>query len=212
MLTKKMSEIREHYHHGALKEVLVKEAFAVLEERGIEELSLRDLAERIGVSKNAPYRHFPSKSDLLTVLAIDGFNEFADAIEAAVSNANHHTAGQDERQQALQALREAALAFIGFSQRRPACYRLMFSRLGYTLHSESCKNSSMRAFDAMSALIAQAHKSGWRNDKTPTVIGLQIWATLHGWAGILNDHLLPKHLQDQAAVPIDELLFGAEDC
>ena len=199
---------RDHYHHGALKDVLVKEAFAVLEERGIEELSLRELAERVGVSKNAPYRHFASKKDLLTVLAVDGFGEFADAMEAAALQGASKAPRQDELSRSLNALREMFRAYLEFARRRPACYRLMFSPLGYSLHSESCKSSSMRAFGKLSEVIRQAHDAGWRPDEEPIPKGLQIWATLHGWSGIINDHLLPEHLVQAANFPLEDLLFG----
>lgn len=202
-------EPRDHYHHGDLKDTLVRKAFAVLEEHGIEALSLRELAESAGVSKNAPYRHFSSKNDLLTVLAADGFAEFAQAMEQAAHWGATNSPQPDALSCALNALRQMFLAYMEFARRRPACYRLMFSPLGYSLHSESCKSNSMRAFGVLVEYIQKAHQAGWRQDEDPMAKGLQVWATLHGWAGIINDHLLPDYLEQAAELPMENLLFGS---
>ena len=54
-------QVKEHYHHGALKETLLAEALHELETEGLEGVSLRKVAEAVGVSKSAPYRHFADK-------------------------------------------------------------------------------------------------------------------------------------------------------
>ena len=57
------------YHHGNLKEALLQAARARLAETAEADLSLRDLAARVGVSVNATYRHFASKDAMLMELA-----------------------------------------------------------------------------------------------------------------------------------------------
>jgi len=202
------SESRNPYHHGSLKAVLVANAFRVLEEKGIEELSLRDLADKAGVSKNAPYRHFASKNDLLTVLAADGFREFADIMESSARQGRLSGPPNDELANCLNALREMFRGYLAFARRRPACYRLMFSPLGYSLHSETCRSNSLRAFGVLIENVQLAHDAGWRHDEDPLGKGLQIWASLHGWVGIINDGLLPEYLAEAADYPLENLLFG----
>ena len=60
---------RPTYHHGDLREALLQAAKALIGEAGIENLSLRKLAERAGVSRTAPYHHFSDKNDLLCAIA-----------------------------------------------------------------------------------------------------------------------------------------------
>ena len=50
---------------GDLREACVKEALAIIAEGGIDSLSLRDVARRLGVSHQAPYKHFPSRDHIL---------------------------------------------------------------------------------------------------------------------------------------------------
>jgi AcrR family transcriptional regulator len=71
------------YHHGDLREALLQGADDLLRERGIEGLSLRKLAEQVGVSRTAPYHHFRDKHDLLCALAARGFAHLETLIEEA---------------------------------------------------------------------------------------------------------------------------------
>src|SRR5437588_4915341 len=60
------------YHHGHLAPCLRESARAILEEEGMEALSLRSVARRAGVSHAAPYRHYVSREALLADVACEG--------------------------------------------------------------------------------------------------------------------------------------------
>ncbi len=62
------------YHHGDLKAALRAEAERILVERGVAEVGLREVARALGVSHNAPYRHYPNREALLADIAAGGFN------------------------------------------------------------------------------------------------------------------------------------------
>lgn len=76
------------YHHGALRNALLQRAAQVIEERGLEALTLRGLARDLGVSHGAPHRHFPSKEALITALATSGFQQALDATLASMALAD----------------------------------------------------------------------------------------------------------------------------
>lgn len=124
------------YHHGSLKAALLVQAMDDIEVLGLEGLSLRGLAERAGVSKTAPYRHFADRRDLLVSLAAEGFGLLADALELVPLPADAEPTA---------ALRALFRAYVDFARARPALYKLMISRLGYELHSEECRRNSERA-------------------------------------------------------------------
>lgn len=58
------------YHHGNLKEELIKKGIELINEVGEENLSLRKLAVICGVSNAAPYTHFKSKDELLKGMSL----------------------------------------------------------------------------------------------------------------------------------------------
>jgi AcrR family transcriptional regulator len=104
------------YHHGNLAPALVEAALKVVEQGGAEAVSLRDLAQSLGVSRAAPYRHFADRDVLLATVAARGFDDLVALYEAALAGPGD---GQDR-------LRTAGRAFFDFASKRPGLYRLMF--------------------------------------------------------------------------------------
>lgn len=190
---------KDGYHHGSLHDVLLAQALEALEKNGVGGLSLRALAEAAGVSKTAPHRHFADKRELLVALAAKGFGLLAARLEAVVGDPAGTASGTAvvgdaagagaSQASAILALRSAYLAF---AQERPALYSLMFSRLGYSLHSERCRANSERALGALAAAVACAQALGWKPGAEPAALMLSVWAQVHGWAGILIEGLLPE--------------------
>src|SRR5215475_1526755 len=79
---------REAYHHGDLREALIKATDAILAERGLEGFTLREAARRAGVSPAAPAHHFGSAAGLLTEVAISGFQELTRFLRTGASKAS----------------------------------------------------------------------------------------------------------------------------
>src|SRR3954462_2477969 len=72
------------YHHGNLRSALLERAHRTVRERGVQALSLRELARDAGVSHGAPRRHFPDRDALLDALAMSGFEHLGRELEQAV--------------------------------------------------------------------------------------------------------------------------------
>jgi AcrR family transcriptional regulator len=79
-------------------------------------VSLRDLSQSLGVSRAAPYRHFPDRDALLATVAARGFEDLVALYEAALEGAGDGRAR----------LRASGRAFHDFATKRPGLYRLMF--------------------------------------------------------------------------------------
>jgi len=187
----------DHYHHGALREALVAEALDELEAGGPDSLSLRAVAGAVGVSKTAPYRHFIDKHDLMIALAAEGFGMLAEQLEKAA--ADSPSAGPEDFAVRLRSLFRA---YLEFARARPGLYRLMFSRLGYSLHSEACRLNSLRALGVLTKSIEEAQGLGWRRGQDSRALILSVWAMVHGWAGLLIDGLLPEEIIGPVEDPI----------
>jgi AcrR family transcriptional regulator len=104
------------YHHGDLHAALVRAAAAEIERSGYENLSLRELAESLGVSRAAPYRHFADRRALLAAVAADGFEKLAAIYRRATGS------GKTPRDR----LAAAGRGYLRFAAERPQMFRLMF--------------------------------------------------------------------------------------
>ena len=110
-----MSELP--FHHGNLRTVLLDRAEIALRTKGVEELSLRELAREIGVSHGAPRSHFIDRKALLDALAERGFLALASAMRA----------GADSRTEYSESLRSAGQAYVDFAVANAALLDLMFA-------------------------------------------------------------------------------------
>src|ERR1700730_13911612 len=106
------------YHHGTLRTALLAQAERTVRERGVQDLSLRELAREVGVSHGAPRRHFPDRQALLDALAESGFERLGSELRAAAAAAG------EEFQARLHAI---AAAYIRFATRDPELLELMFA-------------------------------------------------------------------------------------
>ena len=105
------------YHHGDLRAALMTAAAAEIERIGYENLSLRELAASLGVSRAAPYRHFVDRRALLAALAAGGFDELAATYRKA--------SGTGKTPHAR--LNASGRAYLAFADERPQLFRLMFA-------------------------------------------------------------------------------------
>ncbi|WP_027526290.1 TetR/AcrR family transcriptional regulator [Bradyrhizobium sp. Ec3.3] len=112
------------YHHGALREALLKAAERVLERDGLAGLTLRAVAREAGVSHAAPTHHFGDLTGLVSELAAVGFRRFNAAMIAARASETHP----------LMRGMANAKAYVAYAQMHPGMYSLMFrsERLDYS--------------------------------------------------------------------------------
>lgn len=111
---------RRGYHHGNLTEALVAAAVALIEERGVEALSVREVAKRAGVSPGAPFRHFDSKTALLTAVAEQAMEQFVSAVDRALADWPTHDP--------IGALKAMGHAYLDWAIANPVHFRIISSR------------------------------------------------------------------------------------
>ena len=179
---KKSAKKSASYHHGDLRRELLDHAARLLDSRGAEELSLRDLAKQARVSPAAPYRHFESKEALLAALAEQAFEE----LETKLLKATDQNPA-DPREQLL----ALARAYIDLAARRPHLFRMMFSAvLGPSRIDEGIFRPCDRVYVAMVNSFAFGQKSEWLKEADPNHQALAFWSLLHGFGTLLADRRL----------------------
>ena len=121
-------EAKAKYHHGDLKNAIIKAAITLIKKKGAASISLREVSKKAGVSHAAPYRHFNNKNDLLAAIAQKGFNK----LKKQISQAEHQHVNDPKKQ-----LTEAGAAYVELAVNSPAITQLMFG--GY-VDSWGCVN------------------------------------------------------------------------
>jgi AcrR family transcriptional regulator len=180
------------YHHGNLRTALLAEAQRTVRERGVQELSLRELARAVGVSHGAPRRHFPDRQALLDALAEAGFARLGAALRRAVDGA-----GEDFPAR----LRATAAAYVRFATRDAELLELMFAGK-HREQSGMLHEAADRAFSVILELIEQGQADGALEPGDPERIGLVLFATIQGVATLVTGGMVE-------AEQLDELLADA---
>lgn len=161
-----------------LREACLAEALVIISSAGVEKLSMREVARRIGVSHQAPYRHFASRDHVLAEIVRRAFADFAQALRA--------TAKTDDPVADSLAM---GFAYVQFALAEPLKYRLMF---GGTLPDPVDHPDMMRgardAFDVLRrALIRLFTARGQQSDReTIDREALFVWSSLHGLVSLLR--------------------------
>jgi len=152
---------KARYHHGNLRPALLRVASDIMEKQGLEELGVRDLARRAGVSHNAPYRHFADLQALRTALAAEGF----DILKARMQGKAGHELGE---------------AYVAFALEYPQRFRLMF---GGGLRAGDPPALREAADGAYEALLRAFRARG--DLPEPEVAAAAAWSLVHGLANLL---------------------------
>jgi AcrR family transcriptional regulator len=162
-----MGKAQNAYHHGDLRAALIAAARHVLETARPEEITLKSLALRLGVSQPAPYRHFANRDALLAAVAADGFERFRDTLVAAQDQAREN-----------EVFLQSCLAYLEFARANRGVYRLMFaSQLLREADDEALDRTSAAAFDLLLESVAKTAPP-----ERVRAIAVWIWSTLHGLA------------------------------
>ena len=184
-----------------LREACVQEALAIVETSGIEGLSLREVSRRLGVSHQAPYKHFPSRDHILAEIVARAFATFARFLE------DRHTTGDPDAD-----LGEMGRCYLEYALAHPLQYRLMF---GTPLpdpdaHPEMMKQARhafsllLDGIDRLSDVEPVPASPAGAEMHAAELDALFIWSTLHGLSSILYSNAvdtlaLPRSVLEAAA-------------
>lgn len=176
-----MARTQKTYHHGDLRQALIKAAITLIERDGhVDALSLREVAATAGVSQAAPYAHFSDKRALLAAVAEVGFTQLAVSMKRGVR------ASSPPAQRFLATGR----GYVQFALKSPGMFRLMFSSsLGALADFASLQAKADTAYglfvEALDAVTTAAKPTDM------TALRLSTWSLIHGLASLLVEQRLP---------------------
>jgi AcrR family transcriptional regulator len=166
------------YHHGNLRETLIRAALELIAQKGAAGFTFADAARWAGVSPAAPYRHFRDRDDLLVNVALRGFELFEIALARA---------WDDGRPDALTALDRMGKAYLGFARAQPAYYSAMFESGIAPASSPELRAAGDRAFGVLRGAAEKVCVQIPSRDRPPPLmLALHIWAMSHGIASLFG--------------------------
>lgn len=151
---------------------LIAAAEQLLEEEGLDAVTLRGVGDVIGVSRTTPYRHFPDKDGLLAAVAVGGFDDLRSRIGGADPDARPRD-------------RLAAMlgAYVDFAVERPALYRLLFGH-GLTKKQPQVVEAATAAYRTLVQQIAVCQADGSLRAGPPERLAALLWSAGHGLADL----------------------------
>lgn len=180
---------RKKYHHGDLKNALIKAGVEILSKEGIEGLSLRKVAQRAGVSHNAPYSHFSDKQSLIAAISTEGFKQLYAELDAAVL-----AYPDDPKQQLL----EGAWAYVQFATNNIDTFKIMFSGI---LEKEKeypdFVEISHQTFERVLDVVRTCQSAGILNSTPPEVMAVAVWGQIHGIISLRLEGQLSHRVLDR---------------
>ncbi|GHF81506.1 TetR/AcrR family transcriptional regulator [Thalassotalea marina] len=198
---------KENYHHGDLHQALLEAAKIMLTENGVDALSLRKLAERVGVSRTAAYHHFADKHALLCDIAASGFHLWQEQM-----NQIQATSYASKKAQ----YRDFVYRYLAFATQNPHLYNLMFGQVVWQEQqaTEALKAAAFPTFDNQVSVVKQWQQQALLpKSHSPLRLSQVIWGTLHGIAKLTIDGIYTEQssIDEMCECAIEMMLQQAVD-
>ena len=168
---------KKTYHHGDLKNALIKAGVEILAKDGVSGLSLRKVASRAGVSHAAPYAHFTDKQSLIAAISTEGFRQLYERVSAVAEEYKAKPSAQ---------LVEVAWAYVQFALDDRDRFKVMFSGvLEKEKEYPEFVAESHRNFQLVKTVVEANQAAGVLRSGPPDLVALSAWSMIHGFIMLL---------------------------
>ncbi len=163
--------------------MLVAATIGLVEEKGLDGVSVREVAKRAGVSSGAPFRHFPTRVALLTAVAEDAMDRLLATIDDAFAEA--------EGESAIRRYRAIGLGFLRWAITHRTHFQVISTRDVIVFGSSSLSGRHQALQVRMRDLLDEAAQAGeLRGDPALQMIAGR--AMVYGLARMLLDGQFPS--------------------
>jgi AcrR family transcriptional regulator len=168
-----------------LRQKVLKASLALIEEGGLDRLSMREVARKAGVSHQAPYHYFDDREAILAELAGEGFSRLGQWLARAADQAGSEP---------VKAVEDMGRAYVEFALRNPAYFQAMFRADAVPLdrYPEARKREE-ETFGRLVESIGQAFAN--QPDEVRQAIAVACWAMVHGLATLILEGSLARKLK-----------------
>jgi AcrR family transcriptional regulator len=180
----------EPYHHGNLRQALLTSAMDIVEQDGIEALSLREVARRANVSPAAPYHHFKDKASILKELAQIGLAQLAQNSQRSIQKIKNP----------FQKLNQIGVDYVVYAFEHPNQFKLMFST---DLPQTSDRTVNDPAQSLLLEVLRECNALGQikiQDEQSLHIAATRSWALVHGLATLIVSGPLSRTVTTKAQV------------
>lgn len=163
---------RRERRKEALRRAILDAAGALFVEKGYEQFSLRQVAERIGYTPTTIYHHFADKDELLFEVVLEGFETFGQRLQTAY----------DAEHQPEARLEAIGRAYVRFGLEHPAHYRLMFMERPEFLMRPGTggREPTIDSFGVLFKTVEELQESGLADPSDTRTLAQLLWSGVHG--------------------------------
>jgi AcrR family transcriptional regulator len=177
------------YHHGDLKNALILAGIEIVSQEGIKALSLRKVAQRVGVSHSAPYAHFTDKQALIAAISTEGYKK----LHASVSAVAQQYQNNPQRQ-----LVEGAWAYVEFATAEPDHFKITFSGV---IEKEQAYPAfveiSHQSFALLVEIVQNCQRAGILKPGPTELLAVTVWGLMHGVISLILEGQLSHTILEQ---------------
>lgn len=194
---------RESYHHGDLEAALIEAAIELVRKTGPGHLSLRAVAEQVGVSPSAVYHYFPDKDSLISGVGDKLFIDLAEMQKSALA----HIPGKSARAARLR-YRELGRTYFRWAFKEPNLFRLMFG--GFCKVEKQGHHIDEEAFLMLTKCLDDLLATGLISPEMRQYGELISWSSVQGASNLIVEGHLPPELFETLLDGLELAMIGSK--
>ena len=183
---------KKTYHHGDLKNALIKAGVDILAKDGVSGLSLRKVASKAGVSHAAPYSHFADKQALIAAISTEGFRQLYERVSAVA---------EEYKTKPSRQLFEVAWTYVQFALDDRDRFKVMFSGI---LEKEreypEFVAEAQRNFQLVKMIVEANQAAGVLRSGPSDLVALSAWGIIHGFVMLLLEGQISHTVLEQMSL------------
>lgn len=173
------------YHHGDLKSAAILAARNLIASGGISALGMRRVAQKIGVTPPALYRHFESIDDLLCEVSLSARQELA---ELMIKRRSAVVRRSDKRKSELDKFLAIGEAYLDFAEKHPRLFEVAFGSQSKKQLSDYNEQAWEILNESIESLVALGMTSKSKRETAP----LMAWSAVHGLATLITNNAVAE--------------------
>jgi AcrR family transcriptional regulator len=189
------------YHHGDLRKTLLAAGLEILDEGGVEAVTIRETARRASVAHSAPANHFRDRRALLTALAVDIMRSLGACLREALA----------EPGDARARLKRAMQAVLAFALACPHRYRLINRHDALNSDCEELASAGDQIFQLIGGAAEPTESAAISGDAaiSKDTCVFAVWSLVHGYVSLRLDGTLIAGADETSGAPRELALIDA---